>query len=163
MEKSGKDGVYSGKQLNFKIGRMSNLKTIRKLIAAEIESMTEDKDISKAIEEVLHFLRRWGENHFPRYLTALDNIQRSIFMRHGLKPGDYSAYAAAVKQLFMPLAATVLEEYGLPYQLSLKMNEYSPMGDDIDAIVKHLRTIDYNTDDFTDFERELLMDAISNA
>lgn len=163
MEKIGKDGVFSGKQLHYKISRMANLKTIRKLVIAEIESNGEKKDISKAIEEVLQFLRRWGENHFPRYLTALGNIQKAVFERNGLLPGDYSVYATTVKKLFMPLAATVLEEYGLPYQLSLKMNSFSPMGEDVDSIVRHLRVIDYDTKDFTDFERELLMDAISNA
>ncbi len=162
MGGTGKDGVFGGKQLWFKMSRFAKIKTIDGLIRAELRENNQIAGPSDAVEEVLMFLRRWGEFHFPRYLGALDKIQRSVFERAGHQGGNYEPYCAAVKQLFMPLSATVLEEYGIPYQLSMKLEERLPLGDDVDTILSNLPRVDVASLKMSGFERDMLNDALNN-
>lgn len=162
MGKKGRDGIFSAEQLHFKISQFSALKEIPKLIDAELSLNYQIESPTQAIESVLIFLRRWGEYNFPRYLSAFDNIQRSVFGKAGLNPGNYEIYGTAIKQLFMPASATVLEEYGLPYQVTLRIENKTSLGEDVDEILDNLKKVDIAKIDLTDFEREMAEDAISN-
>lgn len=162
MGKKGRDGIFSADQLHFKISQFSLLKEIPKLVQAELTSNYQVESPTQAVESVLTFLRRWGEYNFPRYLSALDNIQRSVFGKAGLTHGDYEVYGASIKQLFMPLSATVLEEYGLPYQVTLRIEDRIGLGQDVDEILTNLKKVDIAKIDLTDFEREMAEDTISN-
>jgi len=111
---------------------------------------------------VLKFVRQWGEFHFPRYLMSLDNIQRSVFEGSGKRPGDYSVFASSVKRLFMPLGATVLEEYGLPFQVTLQIEKAKHLGDEVDEILENLRETDITSIGLEPFEVEMATDTINN-
>ncbi|WP_309398716.1 DEAD/DEAH box helicase [Cerasicoccus maritimus] len=161
MGGSGKDGIVSASQLCFHISRLSKLKSIQKILAEEIKNPKSGTP-SEAIESVLKILRQWGEFHFPRYLAALDRIQASVFGAVGLNPGDYSAYGAAVKHLFMHPAVTTLEEYGLPYKLTdLIVGKYD-LGEEVDSFIYALRGIDPDILNFTDFEKEMFFEVLDN-
>ena len=162
MGKRGRDGIFSGKQLGYKMQTFSIIKKIPNLIENELENNIQVTNASDGVESVLAFIRKWGEYHFPRYLSALDKIQNHIFSQAKRKPGNYSVYCASVKKLFMPLSATVLEEYGLPYQLSQKIEDSGPLGDDIDTILSNLALIDMESLELSDFEQDMLKDAIEN-
>ena len=77
MKKKGRDGVFSGNQLCFKINRVAKLKNVEALINEELKP--EERNVSKIIEDVFLFLRRWCEHHFPNLLGAINNIQSSVF------------------------------------------------------------------------------------
>lgn len=156
-----RDGIGNANHLYMKIKTLFQNKTVSALVAAELDYQ---KDLSptEALETVLKFVRQWGEFHFPRYLAALDNIQRSVFEKAGRKPGDYSVFGASVKRLFMPLAATVLEEYGLPFQVTLRIEKASPLGDEVDEILANLRKADVSTLGLDPIEVEMANDTISN-
>lgn len=162
MDGHGKDGIFTAKQLYFKISQFKSIKEIPRLIEAELQSNRNVKNPSQAVESVLTFMRRWGEYHFPRYLSSLDKIQRSVFQRAGLVTGNYEPFAAEIKQLFMPLSATVLEEYGLPYQATLKIENRFPLGQKVDEILLNVRDVDADTADLTAFEQEMLTDVVEN-
>jgi len=162
MGKKGRDGIHSGKQLWYKMLNFSILKEIPKLIEDELKNNKQVTNISEAIENVLVFTRKWGEFHFPRYLSAIDKIQQYIFTQAKLKPGNYSIYCASVKNLFMPPAATILEEYGIPFQLTTKIEEKQHLGDDIDAIIENLPSVNLNSLRLSEFEKEMFNDAIIN-
>ena len=67
------------------------------------------------------FQRNWASFAFPRYLRALDLIQKEVFGDLGMRYGDYSLYGVKVESLFLPPELPALEEYGLPVQLGLKL------------------------------------------
>ncbi|PKY11035.1 hypothetical protein B1757_06375 [Acidithiobacillus marinus] len=161
MGGKGRDGIGNENHLYMKIKTLVQNKTLSALVEAELDYQ---KDISptEALETVLKFVRQWGEFHFPRYLAALDNIQRSVFEKAGRKPGDYSVFGASVKRLFMPLAATVLEEYGLPFQVTLRIEKASPLGDEVDEILANLRKADVSSIGLDPIEVEMANDTISN-
>lgn len=162
MNKQGQDDIFSAKQMHFKILKYSQLKDISKLIEAELQHNQQIDTPTKAVESALKFLRRWCEYNFPRYLSALDAIQKSVFERAGYAPGNYEAYTAMVKNLFMPPSATVLEEYGIPYQVSQKIEQSTELGDDVDQILSNLKKVDVRSLQLSRFEREMLDDTLDN-
>jgi len=158
----GRDGIFSSKQLHFKISQFTSVKKMPKLIQMELKGNDRIENPTQAVELVLSFLRRWGEYNFPRYLSALDKIQRSVFVKAKFKPGNYEVYGTSIKQMFMPLSATVLEEYGLPYQVTMKIEDYRSLGDNVDQIITALKTVNLKKLELTAFEREMIHDTVSN-
>ena len=157
----GRDGIGSANHLYMKMKALIQQKTLSALVESEL-AYNKNATASVALESVLKFLRQWGEFHFPRYLIALDRIQRSIFERAGMRPGDYSALGSSVKRLFMPLGATVLEEYGLPFQVTLKLEKCKPLGDDVDSILMNIAGIDIASIGLEPIEIEMAADTINN-
>jgi hypothetical protein len=156
-----RDGVASGKQLSFLLFRFYNNPSIPQLIQIELAN-PQTKGPSDAIERVLKFLRQWCEFHFPKFLGALERIQRSVFERRNMKPGDYRLFGGMVKHLFMHPAVTVLEEYGLPYKLTLQVLQKHDLGDDVDSIIDNLHRVEPAKLSLTPFESEMLRDTIDN-
>ena len=161
------DGIVSARQLCKKISmlRPKNMQPqegiISRLVTAE-SSFMQTASPSEALESVLKFIRQWGEFHFPRYLFAINQIQKSIFSRARRKPGDYSVFSADVKRLFMPLSATILEEYGLPFQVTLKIEKQYPLGDGVDEILANLKAVNISKLNLTPIEYEMVRDTIEN-
>jgi len=153
LVEKGKDTVFSDKQLHFKISRLLRLQTFKAIVEEEIKNGT---DVTQAIEETLLFFRRWCEHHFPKYLAAFDKIQREIFEKHGYVPGDYSFFGKKVKQLLMPISATILDEYGIPSQISLKLEEKYGLGDDIDSVIQAVKEIKLEDVELSAFEAGIL-------
>jgi rhodanese-related sulfurtransferase len=161
MGGKGRDGIGNANHLYMKMKTLVQKKTVSALAEAEL-AYQKDASPSEALETVLKFVRQWGEFQFPRYLAALDNIQRSVFEKAGRKPGDYSVFGASVKRLFMPLAATVLEEYGLPFQVTLRIEKANPLGDEVDEILDNLGKVDVSALGLDPIEVEMAKDTISN-
>ena len=138
------------------------MKDVSNLIEEELKHNQYVKTPTQAVESALMFLRRWCEYSFPRYLSALDTIQKSVFGQAGYAPGNYEAYTAMVKNLFMPPSATVLEEYGIPYQVSLKIEQTAQLGDDVDQILLRLKKADVHSLRLSRFEQEMLDDTLDN-
>ena len=53
--------------------------------------------------------------------NAVDKIQREVFTRNGIKPGNYAYFCSQLESLFMNPVVTALEEYGVPIQLAQKI------------------------------------------
>lgn len=157
----GKDGVFSEKQLYFQISRFASLKSIPALFREELSNPNNETP-SEAIEGVLKFLRQWCEFHFPRYLSSLERIQRSVFSRHNIEPGNYTPFISSVKHLFMHPAITVLEEYGLPYTVTQKILNAYNLGEDVDSFIDGLKNIDPSSLNLPRLESEMLRDALEN-
>jgi len=158
-----KDGVANGKQLAFLIFEFYNAKSIDGLIKKQLlKPYPVDATTTQTIESVFKFLRQWCEFHFPRYLTALNRIQHSVFNRAGLLPGDYSMFAATVRQQFMHPAVTILEEYGLPNRVTQGILKNYELGESIDEILRALKGVDPDSLPISSFEREILADTIRN-
>lgn len=158
-----RDNVVSGKQLSFFLFQFYYAGSVEGFVRERLEdTYTEDQTTTQKIENSFRFLRQWCEFNFPRHLTALDRIQRSVFERVGLPPGDYSYFASQVGQLFMHPAATVLEEYGLPHRVTLQVLDHFDLGESVDDIVVRLPKIDVAVLKLDPFEREMLKDTIAN-
>lgn len=156
-----RDGVGSAKHLYGKMQGYLKVKTLAGLVKAEL-AYNKKATPTDALESSLIFLRRWVEFHFPRYLMALDRIQRSVFAKAGLKGGDYSTFAAMTKHLFMPVSCTLLEEYGLPFQVTLKLEAKNSLGESVDGVLKRLKQINLAQFQLSPVEYEMAKDVIAN-
>jgi hypothetical protein len=152
-------GISSGRQLAFRIDRLRRARTIKKLILQELASQ-ESPDADDAVEDVLDFVRTWASFHFPRYLMALDRIQREVFLPWIGAAGDYSAYAANVENMFTSSGLVALDEFGVPLQVAEKIA--TGLGDhsSVDGVLAGLRAFRVESvATLSEFERALIRDA----
>ena len=149
-------GVSSAKQLSFKLKQLNRLRTIKALIDSEARSNFRKNDIGYIIEDVLDFIRFWASHTFPKYLSALNDIQKDIFERLNYRFGDYRFYIGQIESLFTDSTFIALDEYGIPIQISSKLiNELRPDGN-LDNVLKNLKNIDLNSTNLTSFEAEIV-------
>jgi hypothetical protein len=102
-----RSGVSSGRQLAFKIDQFRRSRSAALFLKAELAKRGE-KSADDAVEDVVDFLRTWANFAFPRYLMAVDRIQKSVFSKLGRRPGDYAFFASQVQNWFLDPAV-----YGL--------------------------------------------------
>ena len=158
VESSGRiSGVSSGEQLAYRINQLRKLQNTRLLIKQELESGTNP---DKAVEGVLDFLRNWAGFHFPRYLACVDRIQKSVFSQRSLDYGSYRFFGSKVENLFMDPTIVALEEYGLPVQVSQKIEHILKPDGSLDAVLDRMRAIDVSSLNLNEFESELLTDTM---
>lgn len=150
-------GILSYKQLCYYIIILRNSKSVSEFI-----SLMENKkdDINKTISNVLDFMRSWANFHYPKYLLSLQRIQEYVFSRNKLPYGDYSVFAAKVENLFLPEALVSLEEYGIPIQLSQKLQSVVNFEQSFDAVLEQLKNLDIKNAPLHNFERRLFHDFI---
>ena len=65
---------------------------ISKMIKRELQNQKTSPNASEAVEKTLNFLRRWGEFNFPKYLAAINDIQKYVFEKFDMVPGDYQCH-----------------------------------------------------------------------
>lgn len=133
-----RNGVASAPQLSARLDRLRVDTDLRSLINDEV-SRDYAKGVDDAVDAVLLFQRSWVQFEFPRLLRALERIAREVLGRAGCQVGDFSVFAAACERLFLPPNIQILDEYGIPPQLGLRM---FPQGNpDLDVLLAALRDL----------------------
>jgi hypothetical protein len=151
----GKPGgnIFTADQLCFKIANFKGNHDIKRMIQTEIDNGTEPND---AVENTLDFVRHWAGFHFPRLLRALNIIQEAVFKKLNMKPGNYSIFADAVENLFMPSSVTALEEYGLPYQITMKIADRLMLDKGLDECLVAIKNLTVTDLPLSEFEKALV-------
>ena len=152
-------GARSARQLARRVGRLGQTAGVRGLIEEELAGREEGTDVDEVVEDTLDFLRYWASYHFPRYLMAVHRIQAAVLRRAGYFPGDYTAFAGLVENLFAPPGIAALEEYGVPIQVGLKLRAALEDAPDLDVALDRLRRLDVRAHALDQFERALVVDA----
>lgn len=154
---TGGGSVRSASQLALKLSHLRSNTNIAAMIASEERHVKFVRSPDEAVDNVLGFLRYWVSYNFPRYAIALDRIQKSVFRSLGMPPGDYTVYAAQVQHLFCDPVCVAGEEYGLPFQLSKKLERLIAGDGDLDVALQKIKNAKVQLSD--PFERELLEEA----
>jgi hypothetical protein len=98
--------------------------------------------VDDAIEDAFDFARNYAQFKIPSALTAAGALARDVLPDPG-RVADTSVFAGQVENMFLPPFVTVLEEYGLPAPVTLKLA--SPLNlrqaDDLDEILTRLRAL----------------------
>jgi hypothetical protein len=157
-DKRRRAGASSGAQLAYKLEAFRHNKSIRSLLDQEFQQPG-DRSADDIVEETIEFLRTWCTFAFPRYLLALDRIQRSVFTKLGRKPGSYAGFASQIENWFVDPAIMALDEYGVPVQVGQRIQGVLDPQGDLDTALKRLHTLDLRPLPLSAFERELLKDA----
>lgn len=151
-------GASSGAQLAYKMEAFRHNQSIRSLLDQEFQNPG-DRTADDIVEETIEFLRTWGSFAFPRYLLALDRIQRSVFMKLKLKPGNYAMFASQIENWFLDPAIMALDEYGVPVQVGQRLQQVMKPEGNLDAAIKQFQALNLDTLQLSTFERDLLKDA----
>lgn len=156
----GRGGVFSARQLAFKIWQMLRVPDTAERVRQELRpGQYAAKTPDEAVERILEFERTWAGFELPRYLTAVSTIQRAVFEPLGLAFGDFSTFATQVECFFRNPVAAALDEYGVPFQMGIKVSEALGETADLDAALAKLKGLSIEGMILDDFERELLSDA----
>ncbi len=155
----GRAGVYGASQLAFKTSSLMHNRETRVRIEAELapgKYMAKTPD--EAVERVLEFDRNWAGFELPRLVMALSRIQEHVFRSKYGMAGDYSFFAARLEALFRNPVATALEEYGLPIQVTDKIEQTIKLSDELDVALYEMKILRAEQLNLSDFEIELLRD-----
>jgi hypothetical protein len=155
----GGSAVKTAAQLGARVNILRRQRgNVRALAEDQIESRGVMPDI--AVEDALDFQRNWAQFRIPAALTALGNLADDVLSKAGRPHSDTRVFAGALENLFLPPYVTVLEEYGLPTQVGLKLEPILRLQDasGLDDVLSTLRRIDASGHDLTPFEREMLDD-----
>lgn len=143
------------RQLAYQL-RNFGMKASPRALIAEAVAEAPSPDIDVLVKDVCGFVRNIAGFAFPVRLRALERIQREVFMRAGLRPGDYSQYISRVESLFLDTPLVALDEYGVPPELALKLRSQLRPDGDLDAVLARLSLIDPTRLTLTEFEQEML-------
>ena len=153
-------GVVSGPQLAFKIERFRQSRGAANLIRT---ALREDQDApGDIVEATIEFLRFWANFNFPRYLLAVNRVQRDVFARMRRPVGNYAMFAGQVENWFLDPAIMALDEYGIPVQVGEKLQELLHPEGDLDVALARLRELQLDDLPLTAFERSLVEDAVTH-
>lgn len=137
----GNRSVFSASQLAFKISELSMRKPISQLIE-EALAYKPDEKVDIIVSRILDFRRLWANFHFPRLLRAIESIVNSVQKARGAsKFCDYSAYSIMVENYFFDPSLVALEEYGLPIEVSSKLESALSHEGDLDKALIALKNI----------------------
>jgi hypothetical protein len=150
----GAGSVRSPDQLAFLIRRLENKPSIREMIEERNEYVN-NADV--AVQYTLDFIRIWAMLQFPRILRAMNNIQSDIFENLGMPCGDFELYAHKVENLFLDPAIIALDEYGIPIQIAIKLEDFLKPDEDIDNALFNLKWLDINKLSLSEFETEIVL------
>jgi hypothetical protein len=151
-------GASSGAQLAYKMEAFRHNQTIRSLLDQEFKNPGE-RSADDIVEETIEFLRTWCSFAFPRYLLALDRIQRSVFTKLGRQPGSYAMFASQIENSFLDPAIMALDEYGVPVQVGQRLQQVLKPEGNLDNAIKQFQALNLDGLQLSTFERALLDDA----
>jgi len=155
-------GVSSGKQLAFKILHFYRTQNVQRMIFEEINKLEENEKslaaVNKKIEGVLDFVRLWATFKFPQLLMVINSIQAEIYQKYRLRPGNYSQFAMMTQNLFVHPYFKELDEYGLPTEVSKKLQDYLSSAKNFDDVLIKLKEINLEETTLDEFEKDLFRD-----
>jgi len=141
----GQGAVFSHKQLCFLINRLKDKQPTADIIQADISNPKYKTSPDEAITKHLTFLRLWANYHFPQLAMVISRIQEFIYKKNNMVFGDYSLFAAKVESFFYDPAIVLLEEYGLPMEVTKKVEGLITSDGSLDGALDRLKNIQIDT------------------
>lgn len=153
---SKKGFVASGSQLAFKLNSIKKHKSIKSILENVTNDIDDKFEINKKIETEINFLKFWPQYHFPIYLKNIENIFNKVLSENGYEPNiDYSYFGSQIESLYTDKAFNILEEYGLPFQISQKLS-LNTNDKNLDEILNQVSSIDINKFKLENIEKKIL-------
>jgi hypothetical protein len=135
-----------------------NRGNVRALVDNQLQSYSDSPD--EAVEDTLEFIRNWAQFKIPTAFTTLGSLASDVLGQIGLSNTDPSVFAGELENLFLSPYASVLEEYGLPIALTLKIESQLDLrhAQTLDDVLARLRGMPVPTG-LSPFEREMFDDS----
>lgn len=149
-------GAYSAAQLHRSLGIASRM-SIKEWIDEEVDSSEKEPD--EVVEDILDFARNYCGFRFPRYARAAERIIKHELARRNLGTANYSFFINQVESLFLPPIVSALDEFGVPTQISSKLNGTGALSDDVDEAVQQVEAA-ARAGILSDFECKFILGAL---
>jgi len=149
-------GISSGAQLAWHLSALGHSGNIKEYLEQNVNGLRPGQTVSAKIDEALKIMRNVISYRFPQDLMVIHNIQLEVCSHFEIQSGDYSVYAEAAENLFVPGVLGALEEYGVPLQIIQRIAPSLQPSFDLDTAINRLRSLDVASLDLTSFERSLL-------
>lgn len=146
--------VSSSRQLAFKLGRMPDFDGIAWLASFDINNSDSRYRLAPdiAIQNALDFTSRWCQFWVPRGLKAIQEVHTHVLGSMGLPTGNLMPYANSLEALFLPKTMMNVDEYGLPFQISMKLHSRIDFNQELDIVLDALRRLPHPIDSLSNFE-----------
>jgi hypothetical protein len=128
--------ISSAHQLAARL-RLASALSVREWI--ERDAALPDADPDKVVEDILDFVRNWCGFLIPRYGGAVERIVKFEQSRRGLPEGNYSLFLGQVETAFLPPMVAALDEYGVPTQISQRLNAMQSLPPNLDDAADEMR------------------------
>lgn len=149
-------GAYSAAQLNRSLAMASRL-SVKDWIDDEV--ISSDKEPDEVVEDILDFARNYCGFRFPRYARAAERIIKHELSRRSLGTANYAFFINQVESLFLPPIVSALDEFGIPAQISSKLNGSGALSDDVDEAVLQIESA-ARAGILSDFEGKFVLGAL---
>lgn len=152
------NAVRTAKQLGARVNMLRSQQGDFKALVEQAVSRGTSAD--DAMESELEFLRNWAQFKIPTAFAAVEKIVNDALSADRFTASSTAVFANELENLFLPPFAAVLEEYGLPVSLTLKLRHQLDLGraSGLDEVLDRLREIDVPPSTLGPFEREMLAD-----
>lgn len=138
-------GIRTASQLERKLRKVID-KTEDKILIQDDYDYWHGKNktytIDDAVQTIFDFKRNLVGYNLPKIILAISDIQENIFAKYGYRSGNYKAFAYSLESFFEIPALTTLEEFGIPFQVSKKIENsiYLTSDDDIDLVISKIKS-----------------------
>jgi hypothetical protein len=127
--------------------------SLGEFVKARVGIATDEKMVNRSIDACLYFVRNTMAYALPNALNALDLIQTHVFNENLISPGSFSFFSGLIEHLFQDPIYSILDEYGLPMEIALKLHDIIIPYESVDEVLKRLIDYDINNSVLTDFEK----------
>lgn len=156
------------KQLSMITIRYANLKSIAGLISQDLNSEywiktipEENERVNAVVAKVLQIARHWFDYKLPKLLGAMSNIQKYVFTKHDIEPGDYSYLAAVLENDFLSKEMATLLELDIPRSALRKIQSlFRDKSVSPETILSQLSKLNLSQFKLNAYERKKLISAI---
>lgn len=150
-------GIHSGSDLQKKIFKTIKYSTKENIDYAVKNFQRNDiEKINKSIMKIFEFEKNWANYKVPTYINALYNIQKDILGTNNKEYGDYSHFISQIESYNLDPTLLALEEYGIPIQVSKKIQNLLEPNDDLDEVILNLKKINIDSLYLDPFEKEII-------
>jgi len=162
-----KAGVGTPAQLAYMTNQYSRGKTVKYLIAANLESKywrekepDERKRVQAIVLLVLGVFRQWFDFKLPKLLAGLSELQSYVFAKHQMDAGNYSYFCALLENSFFKGALSVLMDYDVPASAIRKIEKLFTGQEEWSDIQKRLNATNLEALGLLDYELKKLRNAL---
>lgn len=156
----GAHGAFSAKQLAFRINELRNRTPAKSAIQFTLSRQNGFiKTIDDAVRDTMDFRRHWASFKFPRLAMTIDRIQKEIYSKAQMMPGDYTYFSSKVENLFFDSALIALDEHGIPLEIARKIESILSADNNLDSTLEKIRQLNVGLLPLTEFEKSVIIDA----
>ena len=126
------------------------------------KNKSKNQILDLAILNTMQIHRHWLKYKVPKWLIVIDNIQREICLKNGIKPGNYKLYASLLENEFVPSNLAHLIDLGVPASAIRKLEKSIPKELPINQVLEFIeKSKIWNDSKLLNYEKKKIQNLIN--